>query len=138
MAVARGWSLAWVSWPTTLTFFSTNHSPAEGTKPGARPHDRAGGLFQVVIGDRFPFLLWDRDHDAGAEKMRQRNLVDKRRALHHVRRRVDVSGIVHAGRDALRKHAGFRMIVDALDANVLEIGPVRRLITKAMGQVVKL
>src|SRR6516165_9533269 len=28
--------------------------------------------------------------------------------------------------------------MDALDANVLEIGPVRRLITKAVGQVVKL
>src|SRR5262249_30723443 len=36
IAVASGWSLAWVSWPTTLTFFSTNHSPADGTKPGAR------------------------------------------------------------------------------------------------------
>jgi hypothetical protein len=36
IAVANGWSLAWVSWPTTFTFFSTNHSPADGTKPGAR------------------------------------------------------------------------------------------------------
>src|ERR1700722_18362304 len=36
IAVASGWSLAWVSWPTTLTFFSTNHSPADGTKPGER------------------------------------------------------------------------------------------------------
>jgi hypothetical protein len=36
IAVASGWSLAWVSWPTTFTCFSTNHSPAEDTKPGAR------------------------------------------------------------------------------------------------------
>src|SRR6202035_5127259 len=36
MAGASGWSLAWVSWPTTFTFFSTNHSPADDTKPGAR------------------------------------------------------------------------------------------------------
>src|SRR5262249_23951611 len=36
MAVASGWSLAWVSWPTTFTFFSTNHLPADGTKPRAR------------------------------------------------------------------------------------------------------
>src|ERR1700733_14729277 len=35
IAVASGWSLAWVSWPMTLTFFSTNHSPAEDTNPGA-------------------------------------------------------------------------------------------------------
>src|SRR5262249_21132962 len=78
------------------------------------------------------------DHDAGAEEMRERNLVDERRALHHVRRRVDVRGIVHACGDALGEHAGFGVIMDALDANVLEIGPVRRLITKAVGQVVKL
>src|SRR4029078_8627118 len=36
IAVASGWSFACVSWPTTLTFFLTNHSPADGTKPGAR------------------------------------------------------------------------------------------------------
>src|ERR1044071_2770865 len=36
IAVASGWSFAWVSWPTTLTFFLTNHSPADFTKPGAR------------------------------------------------------------------------------------------------------
>ena len=34
--VASGWSLAWVSWPMTLTFFSTNQCPADDTKPGAR------------------------------------------------------------------------------------------------------
>src|SRR5215831_10936308 len=77
MAVASGWSLAWVSWPTTFTFFSTNHLPADG-------------LLQVVVGDRLPFLLRDRHHDAGAEEMRQRHLVDEWQALHHMRRRVDV------------------------------------------------
>ena len=104
----------------------------------ARPHDLAGGLFEVVVGDRLPFLLRDRHHDAGAEEMRQRHLVDERRALDDVRRRVDVRGVVHGGRDALRQHARLRHVVDALDLDVLEIGPVRRLIAEAMGQVVEL
>ena len=104
----------------------------------ARAHDLAGGLFQIVIGDRLPLLLRDRHHDAGAEEMRQRHLVDERRALHHVRRRVDVGGVVHRGGDALRQHARLRHVVDALDLDVLEIGPVRRLVTEPMGQVVEL
>src|SRR6185312_12071311 len=33
IAVASGWSFACVLWPTTFTFFSTNHFPADGTKP---------------------------------------------------------------------------------------------------------
>src|SRR5262249_2464404 len=70
--------------------------------------------------------------------MRQRNLVDERGALHNVRRGVDVRGVVHAGGDALRQHAGLGVIVDALDLDVLEIGPVRGLVSEAVGQVVEL
>ena len=70
--------------------------------------------------------------------MRQRHLVDERRALHHMRRRVDMRGVVHRGRDALRQHARLGMVVDALDLDVFEIRPVRRLIAEAMGQVVEL
>ena len=55
----------------------------------------------VVAGDRLPLVLGDRHHDAGAEEMRQRHFVDEGRALDHVRRRVDVRGVVHRGRDAL-------------------------------------
>src|SRR5262245_14954744 len=51
---------------------------------------------------------------------------------------VDVRGVMHRCRDALREHAGLRHIVDSLDHDVLEIGPVRRLVTEAVGQVVKL
>ena len=104
----------------------------------ARPHHLAGGLFQIVIGDRLPFLLRDRHHDAGAEEMRQRHLVDERRALDDVGRRVDVGGVVHRGGDALRQHARLRHVVDALDLDVLEIGPVRRLVTEPMRQIVEL
>src|SRR6516162_2218998 len=138
MAVASGWSLACVSWPTTLTFFSTNHSPADGTKPGARQHRRAGGLLEIVVGDRLPLLLGNRDHDSRAEEVRQRNLVDERRALHHVRRRIDMRGVVHARRDALRQDPGLGVVVDALDLDVFEVGPVGGLVTETVGQVVEL
>ena len=104
----------------------------------ARAHDLAGGLLQVVIGDLLPLLLRDRHHDAGAEEMRQRHLVDERRALNDVRRRIDMRGVVHRGGDALRQHARLRHVVDALDLDVFEIRPVRRLISEAMGQVVEL
>ena len=104
----------------------------------ARAHDLAAGFFQIVAGDRLPLLLGDRHHDAGAEEMRQRHLVDERRALHHMRRRVDMGGVVHRGGDALRQHARLRHVVDALDLDVLEIRPVRRLIAEAMGQIVEL
>ena len=70
--------------------------------------------------------------------MRQRHLVDERRALHHVRGRVDMGGVVHRGRDALRQHARLRHVVDALDLDVFEIRPVRRLVAEAMGQIVEL
>jgi hypothetical protein len=101
-------------------------------------HDLASGFLQVVVGDRLPLLLWNRDHDAGAEKVRQRHLVDEGRALHHVRRRIDVGGVVHAQRQALGEHAGLGVIVDALDLHVLEIRPVRGLVAEAMRQVVEL
>ena len=70
--------------------------------------------------------------------MRQRHFVDERRALHDVRRRIDMRGVVHRGGDALRQHARLRHVVDALDLDVLEIRPVRRLIAEAMGQIVEL
>ena len=104
----------------------------------ARAHDFAGGLFQVVIGDRFPLFFLDRDHDTGAEEMRQRNLIDERRALYHVSGGIDVRRIVHRGGDALRQHARLGVIVDALDLDVLEIRPVRGLIAEAMRQIVEL
>src|SRR6185312_6168048 len=40
--------------------------------------------------------------------------------------------------DALRQNARLRHVVDALDLDVLEIGPVRRLVPEPMGQVVEL
>ena len=43
-----------------------------------RAHRLAGGLLEIVVGDRFPLLLRDRHHDAGAEEMRQRHFVDER------------------------------------------------------------
>jgi hypothetical protein len=55
----------------------------------AGPHVLARCLLQIVVGDRLPLLLWNRDHDAGAEEMRQRDLVGEGRALHHMRRRID-------------------------------------------------
>ena len=70
--------------------------------------------------------------------MRQRHFVDERRALDHVRRRVDMRGVVHRGGDALRQHARLRHVVDALDLDVLEVRPVRRLVAEAMGQIVEL
>ena len=103
----------------------------------ARTDDLSGGLFEIVIGDRLPFFLRDRHHDAGAEEMRQRHFVDEGRALDDMRRRVDMSGIVHRGGDALRQHARLRHVVDALDLHILEIGPVRRLIAEAVGQIVE-
>ena len=104
----------------------------------ARPHHLTGGLFQVVVGDLLPHLFLDRDHDARAEEVRQRHLVDKRRALNDVRRSIDVRGVMHRGRDALRQYARLRHVVDAPDLHVLEIRPIRGLITEAMGQVIKL
>ena len=70
--------------------------------------------------------------------MRQRHLVDERRALHDMRRRVDVGGRVHRGGDALRQHARLRHVVDALDLDVLEVRPVGALEAPAVGQVVEL
>src|SRR6266576_1303028 len=139
MAVASGWSLACVSWPTTLTFFSTNLVPAGVDDDDvARAHGRAGRLFEIVVGDRFPLLLRNRDDDSRAEEMRQRNLVDERRALHHMRRRIDMRRVVHARRDALRQDAGLGVVMDALDLDVFEVGPVRGLVTETVRQVVEL
>jgi len=91
----------------------------------ARAHRRTCGLFQIVIGDRFPFLLRDRDDDARTEEMRQRNLVDEWRALYDMRRRIDMRRVMHARGDALRQDAGLGVIMDALDLDVFEVGPVR-------------
>src|SRR5258708_39089713 len=55
-----------------------------------------------------------------------------------MRGRVDMRRVVHAGRDALRQHARLRHVMDALDLDVFEIRPVRRLVAEAMGQVVEL
>src|SRR5262249_48818863 len=52
--------------------------------------------------------------------------------------RVDMGGVVHRRGDALRQHARLGVIVNALDLDVLEIGPVRRLIAEAMRQIVEL
>ena len=104
----------------------------------ARPHDLAAGLFEVIAGDRLPLVLRDRHHDAGSEKVRQRHLVDEGCPLNHMRGRVDMRGVVHRRRDALRQHARLRHVVDALDLHVLEVRPVRGLIAEAMGQVIEL
>src|SRR6516165_4360850 len=104
----------------------------------ARTHHRARGLFQIVVGDGLPLLLGDGDHDPGAEEMRQRDFIDERRALHHVRRCIDMGRIVHAGGDALRQPSRFGVVMDTLDLHVLEIGPVRGLVTEAVGQIVEL
>ena len=101
------------------------------------PHRLAGGLFEIVIGDRLPHLLRDRDDDARAEEMRQRHFVDERRVLDDMRGRVDMGGVVHGGRDALRQHARLRHVVDALDLDVFEIRPVRRLKSEAMREIVE-
>ena len=69
--------------------------------------------------------------------MRQRHFVDERGIFNHVGRGVDVGGVVHAGRNALRQYAGFRHIMDAFDLDVFEVGPVRRLESEAMGEIVK-
>ena len=103
----------------------------------AGPHHLAGGFLQIVIGDRFPFLLRDRNHDPGAEEVRQRHFVDEWSALNHMRRRVDMGGVVHRCGDALRQHARLRHVMNAFDLDVFEIRPVRRLITETMGQIVE-
>src|SRR5262249_55021496 len=46
--------------------------------------------------------------------------------------------VVHAGRDALRQHPRLGVVVDALDLDVFEVGPVRRLITETMRQIIEL
>src|ERR1700734_4508869 len=46
-------------------------------------------------------------------------------------------GVVHGCGDALRKHPRLRHVMDALDLDVFEIRPVRRLIAETMGQIVK-
>src|SRR5581483_164767 len=59
-------------------------------------------------------------------------------ALHHMGGRVDMGGVMHRGRNALRQYARLGHVVDAFDLDVLEIGPVRRLVPEPMGQVVEL
>src|SRR5215468_11014112 len=56
----------------------------------------------------------------------------------HVRRRIDMRRVVHARGDALRQHAGLGVVVDALDLDVFEVGPVGRLIAETMREVIKL
>ena len=58
-------------------------------------NDFPAGFFQVIAGDRLPFVLRQRHHDARAEKMWQRHFIDKRRPLHDVGRRIDMGGVVH-------------------------------------------
>src|SRR6478609_9512041 len=87
----------------------------------ARAHDLARGLLQILVCDLLPLLLRNGDDDARAEEMWQRDLVDERRPLHHMRGRIDMGGVVHAGRDALRQDTGLGVIVDALDLDVFEI-----------------
>src|SRR5262249_22835670 len=64
----------------------------------ARAHRLARRLLQIIVSDRFPLLLGNGNHDTGTEKMRQRDLVDEWRTLHHMRRRIDMGRVVHAQR----------------------------------------
>src|SRR6478752_7343017 len=67
----------------------------------ARTYNFPASLLQVIAGDGLPFVLRQRHHDAGAEEMRQRHFIDKRRALNDVGRCIDMGGVMHRGRDAL-------------------------------------
>ncbi len=69
--------------------------------------------------------------------MRQRHFVDEWRVLDDMGGGVDVRGVVHAGGDALRQHPGFGHVMDAFDLDIFEVGPVRRLESKAVGEIVK-
>src|SRR5437763_11330276 len=70
--------------------------------------------------------------------MLKRHLFDERRNLYDMRGRVDMGGVVHAGRDALRQHPRLRHVMNALDLDVFEIRPVRRLESEAMREIVEL
>src|SRR5207247_11466333 len=65
--------------PTGIDY---NHVP--------RAHRGAGGLFQIVVRDRFPLLLRNGHHDARAEGVWQRILLDDGSALVDVRRRISM------------------------------------------------
>ena len=104
----------------------------------ARTHRGAGGLFQIVVRDRFPLLLRNGHHDARAEEVWQRNLIDEGSALDDMRGRINMRRIVHARRDALGQHAGLGVVMDALDLDIFEVGPIRGLIAETMREVVEL
>src|ERR1700758_5148397 len=70
--------------------------------------------------------------------MWKRDFVNKRRSLHHVGGSVDVRRVVHACGDALRQHARFGHVVNALNLDVFEIRPIRRLKSETMRQVLEL
>src|SRR5574341_959962 len=98
---------------------------------GVDEHEIAGAALgarrlQVLRGDDLPPLLGDRDRHAGAEELLQRDLVGVGGALDHVRWRVQVRRAVHHRADPLRQHPGLGVVVDALDLDVLEIWPQRR------------
>ncbi|CVI25193.1 hypothetical protein AGR4A_pAt30008 [Agrobacterium tumefaciens str. B6] len=95
-------------------------------------------LLQVVVGDRLPLLLRDRNDNAGAEEVWKWDFVNERRSLDNVRWRINVRCYVHRCRDGLRKNAGFCHVMHALDANIFEVRPVGALVPEAMREIVEL
>src|SRR5919112_592517 len=93
---------------------------------------------EVVGADHLPLLLRDRDDDPRSEVLRERDLVHELGALDDVRRGVGVRRAVHERRDLLRQHARLGVIVEALDLDVGEVRPERRVVAPRMRQVEEL
>ena len=100
--------------------------------------DRRLGALQIGRLDQAPLLFRKRQHDAGAEKLLQLEIADRRRAGHEMDRRVQMRRGVEDRGDLVRHHALLGMMGDAFELDLLVAREDRRIHAPAMAEFVKL
>ena len=112
--------------------------------PAGVDEDDVAGLdlrfcaFQIGWLDQTPFSFGDRDDDAGAEKLLQLEIADRRRAGHEMDRRVQMRRGVEDRGDLVRHHALLGVMGDAFELDLLVAREDRRIHAPAMAELVKL
>ena len=111
--------------------------------PAGVDEDDVAGLdlrfcaFQIGRLDQPPFSFGDRDDDAGAEKLLQLKIADRRRTGHQMDRRVQVRRGVKDRGDLVCHHALLGVMGNAFELDLLVAREDRRIHAPAMAELVK-